>query len=65
MHVNGQLVVPAGGQLKLVETVRQIERYMDGDMKRAPAASDSLVTPWSPQTATPRRPQRKAELIQL
>jgi hypothetical protein len=35
--------------VEVVETVRRIERYMDGDMKRASVASDSLVTPWSPQ----------------
>jgi hypothetical protein len=46
---------------EVVETVRQIERYMDGDMKRASVASDSLVThKWPPS----RRPQRKAEFIQ-
>lgn len=48
--------------VEVVETVRRIERYMDGDMKRASVASDSLVTrhKWPPS----RRPQRKAELIQ-
>jgi hypothetical protein len=33
--------------VEVVETVRRIERYMDGDMKRASVASDLLVTPWS------------------
>jgi hypothetical protein len=37
--------------VEVVETVRRIERYMDGDMKRASVASDSSVTPWSPQMA--------------
>jgi hypothetical protein len=31
--------------VEVVETVRRIERYMDGDMKRASLASDSLGDP--------------------
>jgi hypothetical protein len=48
----------------MLATVRRIERYMDGDMKRASVASDSLVIRGRHKWPPSRRPQRKAELIQ-